>query len=381
MELPVILRRSISNDVISAAHRCLENARRFRSIQREVFLRLLQLGKRLRIIIDDSDAHGKETSAESLAAGRLEAAGASVKRHHMSNLQHNKTIVVSGAAGQAVVCGSTNYTWRGFFVQNNNALIIRGATAVEIFQRAFEDYLSTNSVVGFGKLVSAMGWQDLEIPGVDAQVTFSPHSESNAVLDTISEDVGAAQSSLLYSLAFLAQTKGSIRETITRVTEDPAVFTYGMADRRIGGIKLETPDGNVYPVYPAALSEHLPEPFKSEPDGLSGKHGTRMHHKFIVVDFDKPTARVYLWSYNFSLPADRENGENLVVIRDRKIAVSYMVEVLRMFDHYHFRVVQTRKGARTRLHLAKPPQDVGEKTWFDDYFTVPQKIRDREIFA
>ena len=53
-----------------------------------------------------------------------------------------------------------------------------------------------------------------------------------------------------------------------------------------------------------------------------------MHHKFVVIDFDKPTARVYMGSYNFSTPADIENGENLLLIRDRRIAVSYMVEAL-----------------------------------------------------
>lgn len=38
-----------------------------------------------------------------------------------------------------------------------------------------------------------------------------------------------------------------------------------------------------------------------------------MHHKFPVVDFDKPTARVYLGSYNLSVPADTKNGENLLL--------------------------------------------------------------------
>ena len=70
-----------------------------------------------------------------------------------------------------------------------------------------------------------------------------------------------------------------------------------------------------------------------------------MHHKFVVIDFDKPTARVYLGSYNFSIPADKRNGENLLVIRDRRIAVSYTVEALRIFDHYHFRVTQREAKA------------------------------------
>ncbi|MDR7333004.1 phospholipase D-like domain-containing protein [Roseateles asaccharophilus] len=347
--------------------------------EREVYLRLRKLAKRLRIIIDDSGEHGEEDSGESIAADRLKKAGAVVKRHHMSNLQHNKTIVVSGKV-KAVVCGSTNYTWRGFFVQNNNALIARGAGPVKVFRKAFENYLAHDSKTGFGKTDSASSWQALGIAGVDAKVTFSPHGEDNSVLGDIAKDVLTAKSSLLYSLAFLAQTKGSIREAVTKVTESP-VFTYGMADRKVEGIKLETPGGNAYPVYPAALDGHLPEPFKAEPSGLSGGVGTRLHHKFVVVDFDTPAARVYLGSYNFSNPADLQNGENLLLVRDRRVATSYMVEAVRIFDHYHFRVLQSQAGAKTKLQLAPPPAKAGAKTWFDDYFTRPQKIRDRELFA
>ena len=36
-------------------------------------------------------------------------------------------------------------------------------------------------------------------------------------------------------------------------------------------------------------------------------------------------------SYNFSNPADLKNGENLLVIHARRIAVWYMVEALRIF--------------------------------------------------
>jgi hypothetical protein len=37
---------------------------------------------------------------------------------------------------------------------------------------------------------------------------------------------------------------------------------------------------------------------------------------------DLSTARVHLGSYNFPTPADRKDGENLVIVRDRRIAVS-----------------------------------------------------------
>ena len=140
------------------------------------------------------------------------------------------------------------------------------------------------------------------------------------------------------------------------------------------------PDGNVSPVFPSALGKKtVPEPFKSEP---TGGGGNRMHHKFLVVDFDKPTARVYLGSYNFSVPADTKNGENLLLVRDRRIATSYMIEALRIFDHYHFRVVQKEaKKAREKLTLAKPPRKAGEKPWWAKDYSDKRRIRDRELFA
>lgn len=54
---------------------------------------------------------------------------------------------------------------------------------------------------------------------------------------------------------------------VTKITASKKVFVYGMADRKVGGIELQTPDGNIPPVYPAELKKNLPEPFKSEPDG------------------------------------------------------------------------------------------------------------------
>jgi PLD-like domain len=346
----------------------------------EIVSRLEQLGTRLEVIIDDSKDHGYSTSAETEAATRLSASAgaANVKRQHMSNLQHNKTIMVDGPSVQAVVCGSTNFSWRGFFVQNNNAMVLRGADPVAIFSSAFDNYWSGTSTT-FGKTDSAT-WETLGLQGIDAQVSFSPHAASNALLDSIGQDIETnTTSSLLYSLAFLYQTTGSIRVAVEKLTEDDAIFVYGISDRAVGGLDLTKPDGNVSPVYPSQLEEDVPPPFSKEP---TGGGGIRMHHKFVVVDFDQPTARVYLGSYNFSTPADTENGENLLLVRDRRIAVSYAIEALRIFDHYHFRVLQhgaTRK--KTPLVLAKPPRQPGDGPWWQEDYEDARKIRDRELFA
>jgi phosphatidylserine/phosphatidylglycerophosphate/cardiolipin synthase-like enzyme len=347
----------------------------------EVVARLEELGARLKVMIDDEGAHGEANSDETQAETRLKvsAGAANVKRQHMGKLQHNKTIVVDGPKVQAVVCGSTNFSWRGFFVQSNNAMVLQGKKAVKAFGDAFDNYWNHGDVGGFGNTASA-GWIGLGLTGINARVAFSPHAASNAQLAAIAADIGNnTKSNLFYSLAFLYQTPGPILDAIKKVTADNALFVYGISDRKVGGLDVQKPDGNVTPVYPSALSKNMPEPFKSEP---TGGGGVRMHHKFVVIDFDKPTARVYLGSYNFSSTADTKNGENLLLIRNRRVAVSYTIEALRIFDHYHFRVAQQdAKKAKQSLALAKPPRNPGEVAWWAEDYSDPRKIRDRQLFA
>ncbi len=361
----------------------------------EVLERLEALGPKLRIIIDDSartKGHGRPDSPESKAAQRLFAsAGAgNVKRQHMANLQHQKSIAVRGGGIATVLYGSTNLSWRGFYVQSNNTLAVRSSSAVDDYFEAFEAYFHAGNAGQFRASPSAAGWLDLGLPGVDAKVAFSPHSEANGLLDEIGADIDSAESSVFFSLAFLGQTtKGAIGPALGRALERPPMHVMGIADARVEagnlGLIVLTPDNRRKVVRAAALTGNVPPPFLTEPSGLAGldgkQRGTRMHHKFLVLDFDKPTARVYLGSYNFSEPADDENGENLVLVRDRTVATSYMIEALRIYDHYVFRVASEEEHGPARpLELKLPPGD-GEKPWFERDWTDPVRARDRELFA
>jgi hypothetical protein len=346
----------------------------------ELLSRLNKLKGRLRMIIDDSGTHGAKTSAETQAFNQLKTllGPANVKRQHMGSLQHNKMIVVDGPKAQVAVVGSTNHSWRGFYVQNNNAIVLKGKNAIKICMQAFDDYQAHDDVAGFGKSTSA-NWNDLGLAGIDARINFSPRSAKNLVLKSIGDDVATTTSSLFFSLAFLYQTKGPIRDAITKLQRDDAVFSYGISDRAVGGLDVAKPTGKVVLVQPQELKKTVPEPFKSE---VTGGGGVRLHHKFLVIDFDKPTARVYMGSFNFSNVADTSNGENLLMFRDRRIAVSYMIEAVRIFDHYEFRVAQLdAKKARKKLQLAKPPAKASEKAWFEEDYVNARKIRDRELFS
>ena len=262
----------------------------------------------------------------------------------------------------------------------------KSGRTIQPFIDAFENYWLFDSVVDFGPTDST-GWHDLGFSNIDAQVTFSPHTKNEGVLQQVADDILSAKSSVFYSLAFLNQTGGAVTEAIEAVTKKEGIFVYGISDKRKGGLDMHLPNGKIAPVYVENLQGNLPEPFRSEPTALSSNNmGTRMHHKFVVIDFDKPTARVYMGSYNFSKPADNENGENLLLIKDRRIAVSYMIQALSLFDHYHFRVLQSKSekseatGKPKPIQL-KPAPAGGKKPWWDEDYVNPRKILDRELFA
>lgn len=345
--------------------------------------RLKKLGNRLRIIIDNSKDHIKTGAAENQAADLLEetAGKNQVLRQKMGSLQHNKTIVVDGPNLKKVVCGSTNLSWRGIFIQNNNAIVLTGASPVRLFKEAFENFWTSgpgNNVQSFVATTSPT-WQSLGLEGINAQVTFSPHNNINSVLKHIGDDIATVNSSVLYSMAFLAQTGGPIRDALTAITENNDIFVYGIANAPVGGIELKNTDSNPQPVSPGALTRNVPYPFTKE---VTGGGGIRMHHKFLVLDFNTPDARVYMGSYNFSGVADSQNGENLLLIKDRKVATSYMIEALRIFDHYEFRLADHPSNSGNQgLGLKYPPKDNSQKPWWDKYYTNERYIRDRELFA
>ena len=354
----------------------------------EVVTRALKLGSRLRIIIDDSvdkngAGHGAGDSAESAAEQRfITACGAgNVKRQHLGALQHNKFIVVDGDDVKKAICGSTNYSFRAFFVQNNNAITVMGGAGIQPFKDAFEAYWAYDPS---GKLLSFDGasvgtWRDLSLHDVDAKVTFSPHTTKTAMLKSIADDIEQTSSSLLFSLAFLYETPGVVKTAIEKVTTSGDPFVYGISDKKVGGLDVQLPNGgNPEVAYPASLAGNLPAPFSAEP---IGGRGARMHHKFVVIDFNKPTARVYVGSYNFSAAADKSNGENLLLIRDRRCTTSYMVEALGIFDHYHWRDKSASAAASGTPLVLKRPPGPGEKPWFAEAYEVNYKIRDRVLFS
>jgi len=102
---------------------------------------LEKIGGRLRAIIDNSGSHAPSNSAESQAARRLAASagGKNIKRMHFKNLQHNKVLIAKkNGEPVKVLFGSTNFSFRGIYIQANNALVFYAPEAARLFEKVFD---------------------------------------------------------------------------------------------------------------------------------------------------------------------------------------------------------------------------------------------------
>ena len=77
---------------------------------------------------------------------------------------------------------------------------------------------------GFAQTAS-VHWSDLGLSGINAKVAYSPHSAANALLQSVADDIANSTTScLFYSLAFLYETPGPIKDAIIKVTKNNALL-------------------------------------------------------------------------------------------------------------------------------------------------------------
>jgi len=366
----------------------------------DMLARLEALGPRLRIIIDDSSkkekgvtkGHGAADSAESTAADRLgvSAGTTRVKRTHFQGLQHHKVLIARrGGVAYKVIGGSTNFSFRGLYIQANNALLFDDPDVAGLYGRVFDAAFADPA--GFSANELAGKWHLVKKPRMPAvHFCFSPHTNTDLSLLPLKGAIAQATSSVFYAVAFLYQMgKGLTKDEFDQLMQRK-IFSYGVSDK-LGQLALLKPDGSTGLVDFEYLAANAPEPFKSE---WSGGGGINIHHKFVVTDFNLPTAKVFTGSSNLSPSGEAGNGDHLIMIEDRRIATSYAIEALRVFDHLHFRTVM--KAAKTKpaagaakkklppLTLQKPKALVpaSKANWFESsYVPGSQKAQDRMLFS
>jgi phosphatidylserine/phosphatidylglycerophosphate/cardiolipin synthase-like enzyme len=140
------------------------------------------------------------------------------------------------------------------------------------------------------------------------------------------------------------------------------------------GVSVIKPDRNVGLFADFAfLQKQVPAPFQAE---VSGGRGQVIHHKFVVVDFKDSEPVVFTGSSNLAAGGEKDNGDNLLAIRDASIATAYAVAAVRLVDHYQFRVAMKRATNARPLELERD-----EARWWAPYYDETHaKFRDRRLF-
>ncbi|MBN8647682.1 MAG: hypothetical protein J0L55_06975 [Caulobacterales bacterium] len=354
----------------------------------DLLFKFKSFGAKLKAIIDDSGNENKGSSkhinpfsAESKAAKRLEENGCKVKRTHFKGLQHNKVFIeIENGKPIKALFGSTNFSYRGIYIQANNVIVFENEEVAGLFNQMFE--IAWDNPDDFAKNDFAKKWHEITQNGLPKmEFCFSPHKDSDLSMVKLADVIKNCKESLFYSIAFLYQTKsGPVLPALMAVEQNPNILNYGTSDKN-GKLTLHKPDGSFGLVSFASLSKFAPSPFKEE---WSGQGGINIHHKFVVADFHTEDATVFLGSSNLAPSGEEKNGDNLMMIKDQRIAVSYALEAMRVFDHLQFRVKMKEGDNKENyvIKLRKPPRNPNEYTWFKSYYKPnSQKLRDRILFA
>ena len=225
-----------------------------------------KIGKRLRIIIDNSGNHAPAISGPSQAAKTLTKAKAAVQRMHFTSkgLQHNKVLIVTrNGTPVKILCGSTNFSFNGLYLQSNNTLVFEGPETAGLFEQYFTAAWTDPKSFPTGDL--ATKWHLIQPQGAPAvQFCFAPHGNPDLSLNPVAAAIDQATSSVFFAIAFLAQIKttDTVRAAVDRLTDKP-VFSYGISDKS-KGLSVMKPDGTVGLIGWNYLKTSTALPFRAE---------------------------------------------------------------------------------------------------------------------
>lgn len=242
-----------------------------------------------------------------------------------------------------MLTGSTNFAVTGIYVNANNALIFDHKGVADLYCKMFDTVWEGGAKTAFNKdPLSKQEFEFKESALPHFFVSFSPHSTPETSLKRVQNEIEKADSSVLFAVMGLNGT-GKVLDKLRTIHADPNFFSYGVTDNICkddtaeseGGTTVFTPSNKSGQlILAAALNKNMPAPFNKEAsEGLTHK----IHHKFVVVDFNDSDPVLFTGSSNLAEQGEKQNGDNLLALYDREIATAFAIEAIRLVDHYAFR--------------------------------------------
>lgn len=341
---------------------------------------LEKLGERLRAFLDNAKLHTKAGALEAQVHQRLiKSAGAErVRVGHFRRFAHNKVLIQKkNGRPIKVLTGSANFSVRGLYVQANNIFVFDDPYVAGLYEKAFEQAFNdkTKTQKAFSGSDIASDYfriNEANCPG--GVVAFSPHKDASVSLDRVAYEIRMADSSVMFAIMELGGT-GPVMDEIRKL-DTSKIFAYGVTQSS-KSLRFFKPGSSRAKVVPFAfLTDKVPKPFQKE---YSGGQGQVVHHKFVAVDFNDSKPIVFTGSSNLAAGGEESNGDNLIAIFDRGIAIAYGVEAVRLLDHYDFR--KKMKAATKAKPLVLAGKDSKYRWWTPYYDKDHIKYQDRLLFT
>ncbi len=362
-------------------------------VMAKLCLELAAKGK-IRIILDNAALHtgadekGKIPKEDQFQERFTKVAkgSAEIFRCRFARYSHCKEIILrkNGIPYKALT-GSTNFSYTGLYVNANHVLVFEDPKVASYYGAIFNACWHDGKAPSFR--ASSFANKTQKFPGKNmpaTEINVSPHTPEYAsqLIDAITAHVKDKKTnSVLFSVMEMGEkSTGSLIPALRGLHKDDSIFTYGITDNSGGEISLYKPGRkNGLLIDAKKASRELPPPFKKE-FSLGLAHA--IHHKFVVTNFNKSTARVYCGSSNLALGGEKDNGDNLLCIKDTDVATVFAIEALRLTDHYNFRSIQDKAEKSKENKEKKPAKLDSSGKWVERFYDKNDiRNRERELFS
>lgn len=233
------------------------------------------------------------------------------------NIMHNKFVIIdanhSDPMKPLVWTGSTNWTERQLYTDNNSVIIVQDQTLARAYTMEFNEMWgssgplpdTTQSRFGSFKLDNTP--HEFLIANKRVESYFSPSDNVNSKLI---ETINTADSNAYFASML-----------ITRNDVAQALIDKHAAGIAVQGIINDPSSTSQYNILSAELGADL---------FVNSDTSIIMHHKHLIVDHNALNNDPLLWvgSHNWSTNANTRNDENTLVIHDPNIANQYYQEFI-----------------------------------------------------
>jgi len=217
------------------------------------------------------------------------------KKQKRPGLMHNKFCIIDR---KLTLTGSMNPTIRGTQKNDNNIIIISSEEIARVYDAEFDELWSNKKDDGKGSSVFMMN-------GTLIEILFCPEDGcTEAVVDALSKARKA-----IYFMTFSFTERRIANQLILK--QSSGVDVRGV---------LENSQVSTYSVFSLLTYQGM--------QVRKDKNKYNMHHKVFIID----NMTVITGSYNPSKNADTRNDENMLIIENPELAVSFAKEFNRIFS-------------------------------------------------